>query len=114
MLSGLTRTAIPKQQGEAIDSARALFETVLPQNEAVGCLISLHRETRKSASTENSKDSKARVRFTVSKWATAKLIGPLSQVLINGDYVARCQAMRLRTGASAPRCHAKSSLDPPR
>jgi hypothetical protein len=52
MLFGLTRTAIPKQQGQAIDSARALFETVLRQNEAVGCLISLDRATRKNASPE--------------------------------------------------------------
>ena len=89
MLSGLTRTAIPEQQGEAIDSARALFETVLPQNEAVGCLISLYRGTRKSASRENSKDSTARVRFMVSKRATAKLIGPLSQVPRNASALSK-------------------------
>lgn len=52
MFFGLTRTAIPKQRGQAIDSARALFETVLRQNEAVGCLISLYRATRKNASPE--------------------------------------------------------------
>jgi hypothetical protein len=52
MFFGLTRTAIPKRQGQAIDSARALFETVLRQNEAVGCLISLYGATRKNASPE--------------------------------------------------------------
>jgi hypothetical protein len=62
LLSGLDRTAIPKQRREANKSARALFETVLPQDDDVGCLISRYRGTRKTASRENSKDSAARVR----------------------------------------------------
>jgi len=73
MFFGLTRTAIPKQRGQAIDSSRALFETVLRQNEAVGCLISLYRATRKNASPE--KWDYCQLGITVSHMTISRLHG---------------------------------------